>query len=68
MTTRNKLNQLLSELSEERLRQVLEYTEFLSSKDEDEAWRSFGLERAALLYEGDDSDYTVDDIKPDLNG
>ena len=67
MTTRTKLDQLLGELSEARLKQVLEFTEFLSSRDEDEAWHSFGLEQAARFYEGEDSDYTLDDIKKELN-
>jgi hypothetical protein len=65
MTIRNQIDQLLNDLSEERLKQVLEFTEFLSATDEREAWNAFGLQQAARFYDGDESDYTLDDIIED---
>ncbi len=67
MTIRNQLDQLLNELSEEGLKQVLEFTEFLNGKDEREAWHEFGLQQAARFYEGDESNYTLDDIIEDAD-
>ncbi len=67
MTTRNKLDQLLGELSEERLKQVLDFAEFVTAKEKNDDWSSFILKHAESFYEGDESDYTLDDIKEGLD-
>jgi hypothetical protein len=66
MTIRQRLDEVLTEMSDERLKQILDYAEFLTERDEYEAWHAFGRSQLARLYEGEDSDYTLADIKKDL--
>jgi tRNA A37 N6-isopentenylltransferase MiaA len=67
MTIRQRLDEVLKEMSEERLKQLLEYAEFLTERDEYEAWHEFGRRQLARLYEGEESDYTLADIKEELD-
>ena len=65
MTIRRRLDDVLTEMSEERLKQVLDFAEFIAAKEEDGEWGSFILRHAESFYEGDESNYTLDDIKED---
>ncbi len=67
MTIRQRLEEVLNEMSEEHLKQLLEYAEFLTTTDEYEAWHEFGRQQLARLYEGEESDYTLADIKRELD-
>ena len=67
MTIRQRLDEVLTEMSEERLKQILEYAEFLTERDEYDAWHAFGRGQLARLYEGEESDYTLADIKKELD-
>jgi hypothetical protein len=67
MTTRQRLDEVLKQMSDERLKQLLEFAEFLSERDEYEAWHEFGRRQFARLYDDDETEYTLDDIKEDVD-
>lgn len=67
MTTTESLVQIAGQLSEERLRELLLYAEFLAMRDESAAWREFGLRQLAKAYGDDEPEYTEADIKPELS-
>ena len=62
MTIHERLNEIIEDLSEERLRALLEFAEFLDAREEREAWTNLGLEQLALAYGDDEPEYTLADI------
>jgi hypothetical protein len=67
MTIRQKLDELLGQMSEDHLAQILDYAESLTERDEYEAFHAFGRNQLARLYEGDNTEYTEADIKRELD-
>ena len=65
VTIQERLQEIIEDLSEEHLRALLEFAEFLDASEEREAWNRFGLDQLAKLYEGDEADYSLADIIPD---
>jgi hypothetical protein len=63
MTIRLRLDAVLNDMAEDRLRQLLKYAEFLTLRDEYEAWHEFGRQQFARIYDGDESDYSLEDVK-----
>ena len=51
----------------ERLREVLNFAEFLSWQEERQAWRQFGQAQLARAYGPNEPEYTTADLKPELN-
>jgi hypothetical protein len=64
MSAREALNRVLQALPDERVREVLDFAEFLQSKDA-VAWRQFGRTQLAQAYGPDEPDYSLDDLKPE---
>ncbi len=67
MSARETLRKLIENMPEEHLREVLNFAEFLSWQEEHDAWRAFGQAQLARAYGQDEPDYTVADLKPELN-
>ncbi len=63
MSTKEALEKILDALPEERLREVLDFAEFLSGRTERAAWRQFGRAQFARAYGPDEPDYTAADLK-----
>lgn len=57
------LAKVLAKLPEERLREVFDFAEFLSMKEEQAMWSRPGAETLAELYSDDEPEYTEADIK-----
>lgn len=62
MRIHERLNEIIDDLSEERLRVLLEFAEFLDAREEREAWTNLGLEGLARAYGDDEPEYTLADI------
>jgi len=62
MSTREALDRVLQALTEERVREVLNFAEFLHGKDT-ESWRQFGRTQLARAYGDDEPEYSNSDIK-----
>ena len=70
MTVREALDRVLGELSEQGLREVLDFANSLHARDvrgeEERAdWRAFGLSQLAKAYGPDEPDYSEADLKPE---
>jgi hypothetical protein len=64
MDARASLEPLLQELSDERLRQLIDFARFLVAQDERRDWQEFGLSGFSRAFGPDEPDYTMADIKP----
>jgi hypothetical protein len=64
---RELLGKVSATLSEERLRQLFEFAQFLSLQQEAQEWSQAGLASLEQLYGPDEVEYTEADIKPELN-
>lgn len=67
MTARQILEQILSELSEDRVKEVLDFAKFLNSQEERETWSALGRAQLANAYGDDEPEYTEADVKPELD-
>lgn len=67
MTAKEALDQVVDTLSEERVREVLDFARFLRWQEEREQWRQFGQAQLARAYGPDEPEYTEADIKPELS-
>jgi Protein of unknown function (DUF2281) len=63
MSVKEALDKVLATLPEERLREVLDFAEFLNDKTERSAWRQFGQAQLARAYGPDEPDYSSADLK-----
>jgi Protein of unknown function (DUF2281) len=63
MTVKQALDQLLQTLPEDRLREILDFAEFLSQQDERAAWQQFGQAQLARAYGPNEPEYTLADLK-----
>ena len=66
MTNRDLLDGVLQGLSENRIQEVLDFAQFLRFREDREAWQEFGRRQFARAYGDDEPEYTLDDIKPEL--
>ncbi len=64
MNARATLDHLLERLSEDRLRQLVDFARFLAKEDERMVWQRFGLAQLARAYGPDEPDYSEADLKP----
>jgi hypothetical protein len=62
MTVRESLDRVLVNLPEGRLRQVLDYAEFLALKQDLGDFRQLGKEQFAKAYGDNEPEYTVADL------
>ncbi len=65
MNLKESLERVLDSLPEVRLREILDYAEFLSWQEERGAWRNFGKAQLARAYGPDEPEYTSADLKPE---
>ncbi len=63
MRTRETLEKFLDVLSDERLREVLDFVEFLNWQKEREEWQQLGKAQFARAYGENEPEYTTADIK-----
>jgi len=67
MTVKEKLEELLSTMPEERQQFLLEFARFLSTRNDDENWRPYARRQFARAYSDDEPAYSEADLKPELN-
>ncbi len=67
MTVKESLEKVVAELPEERARAVLDFAMFLSWQEDREGWRHFGQAQFQRAYGPDEPDYTLADLKAELN-
>jgi hypothetical protein len=63
MTARQSLDKLLESLPEERVREVVDFAQFLSWQVERSNWREFGQSQLARAYGPNEPEDTAADIK-----
>jgi hypothetical protein len=68
VTAKQALEEVLRHLPESRLGELLDFARFLSWREEREGWQQFGRGQLAKAYGPDEPEYTLDEIKPGLNG
>jgi hypothetical protein len=67
MTTREALDEVLQDLPEDRVTEILDFARFLSWQEERETWRQSGRAQLARAYGPNEPDYTLEDLKPELD-
>jgi hypothetical protein len=60
-----ELEQLIADLSEEQMREVVNFAKFLRWSDERREWREFGQQQFAKAYGDDEPEYTLNDLRPE---
>ncbi len=63
MTVRQKVDELLSGMSEEQQRIVLELARFLSAQSQQDEWRRAARDQFAKAYGDEEPEYTDADVK-----
>lgn len=66
MSTRETLDSLLQNMSDEHLREVVDFAAFLSWREERAGLRSFGQAQLARAYGPNEPEYTLADLKPEI--
>jgi hypothetical protein len=66
MTNRDLLAVILQNLPESRVQEVLDFARFLRFREDRAAWQDFGRQQLARAYGDDEPEYTIEDIKPEL--
>jgi hypothetical protein len=64
MDARTSLEPLLQGLSDDRLRQLIDFARFLAWEDERQDWLDLGQAQLARAYGPDEPEYSLADIKP----
>jgi len=64
MNVRARLEPILECLSEDRIRQLIDFARFLAMEQDRQEWRRFGQEQLARHYGQDEPEYTEADIRP----
>jgi hypothetical protein len=67
MSVKKTLDELLATFAEGQLRGVLDFAQFVNTRQEREEWRRFGAQQLARAYGPDEPEYTEADLKPELN-
>jgi hypothetical protein len=65
MTVKETLTKVLETMPDERLREVLDFAEFLNFRQERDDWRHFGQAQLARAYGPDEPEYSPADLKPE---
>ena len=66
MTVQEALHDVLQQLPEDKLKAVLEFAEFLSWKEEREAWQAFGIAQLARADGDNEPEYSLANVKSAL--
>lgn len=67
MSTKELLHRVVDELPEEQARALLELAESLPLRREAEEWRAFARQQMSRLWGPDEPEYSLADLKPELN-
>ncbi len=67
MTTKEAIEQIVSELPEHRLSELLDFARFLSWQEEREAWQAFGRTQLARAYGPHEPEYDIAEVRPELD-
>src|SRR5208282_4529711 len=67
MSALARLEPILESLSEDRIRQLIDFARFLALEQDRQEWLRFGQERLAQAYGQDEPDYSEADIRPNRN-
>ncbi len=65
MSTLARLELILEGLSEDRIRQLIDFARFLALEQDRQEWQRFGQEGLARAYGPEEPDYSEADIRPD---
>ena len=65
MSALARLEPILEGLSEDRIRQLIDFARFLAVEQERQEWLRFGPQQLARAYGPDEPDYSEADIRPD---
>jgi hypothetical protein len=65
MTVKESLHRVLDDLPDERLKEILDFAEFLSWQQERDELRQMAIGGLAKAYSDDEPEYTMADIKPE---
>jgi len=60
-----ELEQLIADLSEEQVRELVNFAKFLRWSDERREWCEFGQQQFAKAYGDDEPEYTLADLRPE---
>ena len=63
MSAKEALEKILESLPEERLREVVDFAEFLSWQGQRAPWRQYGQTQFARAYGPNEPEYTSADLK-----
>jgi hypothetical protein len=66
MTSKELLDGILQGLPESRVQEVLDFAKFLSLQEDREVWQEFGQRQFARAFGEDEPEYSLDDVKPEL--
>jgi hypothetical protein len=66
MTSKDLLEGILQSLPENRVQEVLDFARFLSLQEDREAWQEFGRRQFARAFGEDEPEYSIGDVKPEL--
>ena len=64
MSILGRLEPILEGLSEDRIRQLIDFARFLSMEQERQEWLTFGRDQLSRAYGPDEPEYTEADIRP----
>lgn len=60
-----EFEKLIADLSEEQVRELVNFAKFLRWSDERREWREFGQQQFAKAYGDDEPEYTLADLRPE---
>jgi hypothetical protein len=63
MTTKETIEQVLEEVSEDRLREVLDFAQFLAWQEERQSWQEAGRAQLARCFGDDEAEFSESDIR-----
>jgi hypothetical protein len=64
MSTLTRLEPILDGLSEDRIRQLIDFARFLAMEQDRQEWSNFGQKQLAQAYGDDEPEYTEADVRP----
>ena len=67
MTVKESINDVVQSLPDDRLRELLDFAQFLRWQSEREDWRRFGQAQFAKAYGPNEPEYTEADLELNTN-
>jgi hypothetical protein len=63
-STLTRLEPIVDGLSEDRVRQLIDFARFLAMEQDRQEWSRFGQQQLARAYGADEPDYSEADLRP----